>query len=358
MAYSSKKTILIVDDEEINRAVLSAIFDDAYDIEEASDGQEAYEKIIQDPNAYIAILLDIWMPKMDGIEFLRKVDTFSLIEQIPIFLITSETNNDVLKEAYQLGVMDVISKPVIPYMIRRRVQSIIELFESRKQLSNTVNQQRVDIYEKAKKLEELNEGMIVALSTAIEFRSGESGEHVKRIHDITRMMLMETNLGEGLSLDEINNIALASIMHDVGKIAIPDRILNKPSRLTKEEYEIMKTHTTQGASLLDRIPQLKQHSIYPYAYDITLHHHERWDGNGYPDGLKGNEISIYAQIVSLADVYDALVSARVYKEAFTINYALDMIKNGDCGVFNPKLLSSFLEIEPKIRSIYTKQKGE
>ncbi len=354
----SKKTILIVDDEEINRTVLATIFDDAYEIVEASNGQEAYDKILQDSSAFSAILLDVWMPNMNGIEFLRKVAAFSLMGKIPIFLITSETSNDVLKEAYQLGVMDVISKPVIPYMIRRRVQSIIELFESRKQLSDTVYQQRVDIYEKAKKLEELNEGMIVALSTAIEFRSGESGEHVKRIHDITRMMLMETNLGDGLTSEEINNIALASIMHDVGKIAIPDRILNKPSRLTKEEYEVMKTHTTQGALLLEHIPQLKKHSIFPYAYDIALHHHERWDGNGYPEGLKGDEISIYAQIVSLADVYDALVSPRVYKKAFTINYALDLIKNGDCGVFNPELISSFLEIEPKIRSIYTERKGE
>ena len=194
--------------------------------------------------------------------------------------------------------------------------------------------------------------MIEALSAAIEFRDGESGGHVRRIHDITKLMLVRTELGSGLSAQDIDDIALASIMHDVGKIAIPDAILSKPGRLTPEEFEVMKTHTLQGELLLSRIPQLKESGAYRYACDIARHHHERWDGRGYPDGLAGDDISIWAQIVSLADVYDALTSKRVYKSAFSREESLRMIKEGECGVFNPRLLELFLGLEPEINELY------
>ena len=194
--------------------------------------------------------------------------------------------------------------------------------------------------------------MVEALSTAIEFRSGESGDHVRRIRDITALMLHQTELGAGLDEETIDQIALAAVMHDVGKIAIPDAILNKPGRLTPEEFEIMKTHTVQGSLLLSKIPQMREHKAYRYAYDIALHHHERWDGRGYPDGLKGEEISVWAQIVSIADVYDALVSKRVYKDPFGFDKALEMICQGQCGVFNPALLDSFLSVEEQLRHMY------
>ena len=194
--------------------------------------------------------------------------------------------------------------------------------------------------------------MIEALSTAIEFRSEESGDHVRRIHDMTKYLLTYTELGQGLSRENIDYISLASIMHDVGKIAVPDAILNKPGKLTPEEMEIMKTHTVQGALLLERIPQLRTHGAYQYAYDIARHHHERWDGRGYPDGLKGNEISIWAQIVSLADVYDALSCKRVYKDAFSRETVLEMIRDGQCGVFNPRLLECFFAVEERLSGMY------
>ena len=190
------------------------------------------------------------------------------------------------------------------------------------------------------------------MSTAIEFRSGESGEHVRRIHDITAYMLENTPLGNGLSKEEKEQIAIASIMHDVGKIAVPDAILNKPGKLTPDEFEIMKTHTIKGAELLERIPQMKRHNAFKYAYDIARHHHERYDGRGYPDGLKGGEITVWAQIVSLADVYDALVSKRVYKDAYSVDQAVEMIRTGQCGVFDPVLMESFLACEADIRRIY------
>ena len=194
--------------------------------------------------------------------------------------------------------------------------------------------------------------MLESLATAIEFRSDESGSHVRRIHDCTVYLLKHTDLGNGISNDRIDQIGIASITHDVGKIAIPDAILNKPGRLTKDEFEVMKTHTVQGARLLSQISQLKDFGAYQYAYDIALHHHERWDGGGYPHGLKGDEIPIWAQIVSLVDVYDALVSKRCYKDAYSFNVALQMILDGKCGQFNPKLLQCFFQAEPALRALY------
>ncbi len=345
-------TILIVDDDELNRAVLDNIFSSEYSIEEAENGKIGMEKLIDQPEKICAVLLDVVMPVMDGIEVLKKLNERGLTDQIPVFLITAESGDQTLKEAYSLGVMDVILKPVVPYVVRRRINSVIELFRARKRLGNKVAQQQTEIYQQAQQIIELNMGMIEALSTAIEFRSGESGSHVRRIHDITEYMLEHTRLGEGLSKEEIQHIAMASIMHDVGKIAIPDAILNKPGKLTPEEFEVMKTHTLQGAELLEKIPQMKNHKAFRYAYDIARHHHERWDGRGYPDGLREDEISVWAQIVSLADVYDALISKRVYKEAYQVEEALEMIQTGKCGVFNPRLLECFLQVEKQLRNLY------
>lgn len=345
-------TLLIVDDSELNRVILSEIFSGTYKITEAADGAQGWEIYHSHKEEICAILLDVVMPVMDGIEFLKMLRNKGEISDIPVFLITATENTDVLKEAYELGVMDVISKPVVPYMIRRRVDSVIELFRARKQLSEKVRQQNFEILKQAEVIIELNQGMIEALSTAIEFRSGESGEHVRRIRDITKLMLKKTEFGKGLSEYEIEQISLGAIMHDVGKIAVSDQILNKPGKLTPEEYEIMKTHTVKGADLLSRIPQMKAHAAYRYAYDIARHHHERWDGRGYPDGLKGDEIPVSAQIVSIADVYDALVSKRVYKDAIDYDEAVNMIKSGACGVFNPSLLEAFLTIEKECRTLY------
>lgn len=357
-ASTGAGTLLIVDDDEINREILENIFASYYLIEEAENGKEGLESILRDPSRLCAVLLDVMMPEMDGLEVLHHLKAQNLLEKIPVFLITAEASDSVMKEAYQLGVMDVISKPVVPYVVLRRVQSVVELFLARKRLGDTVRLQEQELIERAKKIIELNQGMIETLSAAIEFRNGESGEHVRRIHDITKFLLTHTRLGEGMTAEEIDNIALAAVMHDVGKIAIPDAILGKPGRLTKEEFEIMKTHTVQGGYLLEKIPQLRESGVYEYAYDIALHHHERWDGRGYPDGLKGDEISIWAQIVSLADVYDALTSKRVYKDAFTREESLRMIRDGECGIFNPWLLECFNEVEPEICKLYENMKKE
>ena len=350
------KKMLIIDDDDMNREILANIFEDIYKSDHACNGKEGLQMIYDNQETYCAILLDVMMPIMNGIEVLEALSEQMIASKIPIFLITAERSNEVMRKGYELGVMDIIEKPVIPFVIRRRILSVVELFESRKQLAKKVEYQDWELLKKAKEIIALNEGLIESLATAIEFRDGESGNHVKRIHDITKCILTDTKLGEGLSAQEIDDIALASIMHDVGKIAIPDAILNKPGKLTKEEYEIMKLHTIKGADLLKSIPALRNANVYKYAFDIARHHHERYDGNGYPDRLKGDEISLWAQVVSLADVYDALVSKRVYKNAFSFDDAVKMIVNNECGVFSPKLLSAFLEVEKDIRNIYNKYK--
>ncbi len=351
-AATEGRTLLIVDDDEINREILENIFSESYAIEHAENGRQGLRAILDHRERLCAVLLDVMMPEMDGIQVLRELNRKKLLEEIPVFLITAEASSDVMREAYRLGVMDVINKPVIPYMVLRRVQSVVELYQARRRLNNVVIRQQEDLLSQAAMIINLNQGMIEALSTAIEFRSEESGDHVRKIHDITKYLFSHTELGEGLSDGEIEQIALAAIMHDVGKIAVPDAILNKPGRLTPEEFEVMKTHTVQGAKLLESIPQLKENRAYAYARDIALHHHERWDGGGYPDGLKGEEISVWAQVVSLADVYDALSCKRVYKNAFPREQVLAMIKDGQCGCFNPRLLECFFEAEEELYKLY------
>lgn len=351
------ETLLIVDDEEVNRAILRNIFETDYQILEAEDGLAGLEIIQAQGERLSAVLLDVVMPRMDGIEVLRQLRQRGLTEKIPIFLITADAASATMREAYELGVMDVIFKPVIPYMVLRRVNSVVELFRARRRLGAEVQRQRDQLLLQAQHLAEMSMGMVEALAAAIEFRSDESGEHVRRIRDITCHLLRRTVLGRGIPEDQIRLIGMGAITHDVGKISIPDAILNKRGRLSPEEYELMKSHTVKGAELLSKIPQMREHPAYRYAYDIALHHHERWDGGGYPDGLAGDEIPIWTQVVSLADVYDALVSKRCYKEAFSTQAALEMIFSGQCGVFNPLLLESFRREEPKLRKFYGSGKG-
>lgn len=349
---SEPNTILIVDDDPITRLVLGEIFKSSYDIQEAEDGREGLSLVLADPMRYCAILLDFAMEGMDGLEVLQHLVQRDLLARIPVFLITAETDFDVTRGAYDLGVMDVIGKPIVPYVVERRVKSVIELYQSRRRLSNTVEDQQTQLLAQAKRIINLSNGMIEALAAAIEFRDGESGDHVRRIRTITRLILEGTTLGEGLSAHEIDAIEMASMMHDVGKIAIPDAILCKPGRLTPEEFEVIKSHTIVGADMMERIPQFRQLDAYDFAVDIARHHHERWDGRGYPDGLVGDEISIWSQVVALADVYDALRSKRVYKDAYGREKVMQMITGGECGAFNPGLLKAFEAVEPAIDRLY------
>ncbi len=354
----NKNCMLIVDDDMLNRELLKNIFADLCSFEEAENGKIGLEKVDRYRERLCAILLDVNMPVMDGMALLRVLHDRGVTAVVPVFLITASEEMELAAEAYQLGVMDVITKPVTPFIIYRRVISVVELFEARESLRQTVQQQEKQLQENVDTIDALHRGTIEVLASAIEFRDMESGEHTNRIYAITKHILTHTRMGEGLTPGEIEDIAIGSIMHDIGKIAVSDVILNKPGRLTAEEFETMKTHTVKGAILMEQLNEMQSHPAYGYACDIARHHHERWDGRGYPDGLKGDEISIPSQVVSIADVYDALVSPRVYKRAFSPDRAVEMIRDGQCGVFNPLLLSCFFEVEPIIRTWYGEDGGK
>lgn len=329
------KAILIVDDMEINRGVLAAGFGDEYEILEAENGLEALEQLDNHDNI-AAVLLDLVMPKLDGMGVLKEMKDRGLLVHTPVFIITAADSEKMLMDAYDLGAVDVLSKPFTVFS-KCRISNVIELYRHR-------NDMEAVIAEQIEKLNKVNLSMIETLATLIEFRDGESGEHVRRICGLTDILM--TKVSEmfpeyKMERKEIDKIVTASILHDVGKIAIPDNILNKPGKLEPWEYEIMKEHTTRGCDILTKIPALMDNDIYNYVYDICRHHHERWDGRGYPDGLAGDDISIWAQIVAVADVYDALTSPRCYKKAFSIEKSVNMIRNGECGTFNPKVIAAF-----------------
>ena len=339
-----EKTILIVDDIEVNRALLAENFKDDYEIVEAGDGEEAL-KVLDSGRDIAAVLLDLIMPKMNGLDVLREMNRNGKIKHIPVFLITAANSEEMLSEGYELGAIDIIAKPFMPYFLRCRINNVVELYGHRNELEHIVAKQ-VD------RLNKLNRSIVETLATVIEFRDGESGEHVRRIGRLTEILMTEvsnTYPEYRLPKKEIDKIVTSSTLHDVGKISIPDSILNKPGRLTTEEFEVMKQHTTKGCEILKNVPEILDKGIYNYSYDICRHHHERWDGRGYPDGLKGDDISIWAQVVSVADVYDALTSERVYKKAFDHDTAVKMIYNGECGAFNPKVMKVFESCMDKIK---------
>lgn len=341
------RIVLIVDDIEMNRAILDELFNKTYQVVEAENGLEALEAVERYGDRIAIILLDIVMPKLDGFGVLKELERRNLIESYPVFLITAEDSDEIINKGYDMGVSDVINKPFNPSIIKRRVKNTIELYERRLRMESIIEEQTREIEIQAKKLSETSLAMVDTLSTVIEFRDCESGQHIKRIRTTTKILFHA--LGEvaeeyRFSPSQIEEISVASAMHDVGKIAIPDYILNKPGRLTPDEFEIMKEHTVRGCEILDSVELLRSSDSYVFYHDICRWHHEKWDGKGYPDGLKGNEIPIWSQVVALADCYDALVSRRVYKPPFSHEQAVKMILDGECGLFNPDLLAAFSQV--------------
>lgn len=338
-----KQQILIVDDEEVNRAILNEMFRNEYETIEAANGQDAILQIEKNDNI-VLILLDIVMPVMNGFKVLEYMQEHELLEEIPVILITSEAVQDSEDQAYAYGVADVMHKPFYPHIVKRRSKNIIELYQNKQNMKQRLKEQEEAILAQEQELRENNEFMIDSLSSVVEFRSAETGEHTRRIKYFTRIMLkylMQYYPKYGLTPEHIDKIARASALHDIGKIGIPDAILLKPGRLTPEEFEIMKAHTTIGCDILEKSYRNRNSDFYRYCYEICRFHHERWDGNGYPDHLIGEEIPISAQVVAVADVYDALVSPRVYKSVYANNEAFDMIMNGECGQFSPDILDCF-----------------
>ncbi len=346
-----RNKILIVDDIELNRIILAQLFGNEYEILEAENGQEALKLLEQYSKSIVIVLLDLLMPVLDGFETLNHLQNTKILHHIPVILITGDTSNQAEQKGYELGASDIITKPFDSKIVKRRVSNIIELYEHKNNLELLVEQQTRKIQRQSRKLEETNNQIIETLSTVVEFRNLESGMHIRRIKGFTRVLAryMAKHYPEyGLTEEKIKVIVQVSAMHDVGKIAIPDSILLKPGKLTKEERQIMETHTTKGCEIINTISVLQNKEYFGYTYEICRYHHERYDGGGYPDGLRGDEIPIAAQIVSVADVYDALVSDRVYKSAYSKAEAFEMICEGKCGIFSPKLLDCFRNTRKKL----------
>ena len=339
-----KQKILIVDDSAMNRAMLMDMLENDFEILEACNGAEAMQAVREYGTRIDLMLLDIVMPEIDGFEVLAMMNKCKMIEDIPVIMISAENQMSSIERAYEMGVTDYINRPFNISIVRRRVINTLNLHAKHKKLNRMITDL---VYEK----EQNNTMMVNILSHIVEFRNGESGLHVLHVSSITNLLLQhlikKTDKYQ-LSQNEIYMITTASALHDIGKISIPSAILNKPGRLTNEEFDIMKSHTVAGESMLEEIPIYKHEPLVRIARQICRWHHERYDGRGYPDGLKGEEIPISAQVVSVADVYDALTSERCYKKAFSHEKALQMIVNGECGTFSELLLECLQEIHENI----------
>ena len=344
-----KQQILIVDDSELNREILAEMLHSDFHILEAENGEQCVTMLEQYGTGIALILLDIVMPGMNGFEVLESMTRNHWIEEVPVIMISSENSEPYIRKAYELGVSDYINRPFDAKVVFQRVFNTIKLYAKQRRLIRMVTNQ---IYEKEKN----SRIMVGILSQIMEFRNGESGLHVSHINRLTALLLERLVQKTGqyhLSRSDRELIATASALHDIGKIGIDEKILNKPGKLTHQEFEIMKTHTVIGAFMLKQLTAYQNEPIVKIAYQICRWHHERYDGKGYPDGLKGEDIPIAAQVVSIVDVYDALVSPRVYKKAFPHEQAMQMIMNGECGVFNPLLLECLEEIQDQIRAYDT-----
>lgn len=342
---SEKPSVLIVDGSEMNRIILNEMLKDEYRVLEADNGRTALDLVDRYGDELSLVLLDIIMPGMNGFEVLGELSRRTVADSLPVIMISSEDSDDVVLRAYELGASDYINRPFNARVVRRRVSNTIRLYAKQRRLTSLLSQQYNERVKNSRMLIDIMAGVM-------ELRNGESGLHVTHIEKLTELLLgCLVHRSDQFPLDneQRSTIAMASALHDIGKMSIDDAILNKPGRLTSEEFEIMKTHTTLGADMLFELGhQHAGNSLLEYAYQIARWHHERWDGKGYPDGLKGDEIPIAAQVVSVADVYDALTSVRVYKDAIPHEEAIKMILDGKCGTFNPLLLDCLLEVQDQI----------
>lgn len=344
----SKQKVLIVDDSEMNRALLTDILEGSYDVAEAEDGAQAIEVLSQNDEDFWLVLLDIIMPGIDGFGVLESIREHQWSNRVVVMMISSDGSPENINRAYSLGAFDYISRPFDAMIVHRRVESTLMLFARQDDLERRVKEQVVE-------QQKNNDLMISILSHIVEFRNGESGPHIQHVKGITELLLQHllamTDQYQ-LTEDDIQLIVTASALHDIGKVAIPEEILNKPGRLTDEEFAIMKSHSAIGSQMLLDLPEEQLASpLISVANAICRWHHERYDGRGYPDGLVGEEIPICAQVVSLADVYDALTSERSYKKAFSHEKALSMIIEGQCGTFNPLLLQCLTEASDELAAM-------
>ena len=340
-----ERKLLIADDSELNRAILVSVLEKNFDILEAADGKEAIATLAAHEGNIAALLLDVVMPEADGFEVLEEMNRRGWIDEIPTIMISVETGGSYIDRAFQLGAADYVSRPFVPNMIRRRVINAILLHTKTQKLTGLIADR---FY-----LRERNTDILAAiLGYAVEYRSGERGTHMTNVSRITGLLLhrlLERTDRCPIGPEDIETVCIASSLHDIGKLLIPEDILTKPTALTPGEFDIVKQHTRLGAKIISDLPIYQNETIIKYALEICRWHHERWNGEGYPDGLKGEDIPIAAQVVSLADAYDALTSKRCYKEALSHEKSLEMIRGGECGSFNPLLLECLNDIADTLK---------
>lgn len=357
-----RNKILIVDDSFINRELLTEMLEDEYEVITCENGLQALELMEENYNELAIILLDLVMPVLDGVGFLKALQNKPIMKDIPILVISGETNVETEIKCFDYGVFDFIKKPFDNRLVKKRIKNAVDLYMYKNNLEERVAEQTSVISEQynllkhqADQLAKSNVSIIEILGTIVEYRNLESGEHIQRVKSYTRILgeqLMEDYPEYNLTSKQLNVIVSASALHDVGKIAIPDSILLKPGRLTKEEFEYMKEHTTKGCEIINNIRGVWSEEYAKASYEICRHHHERYDGRGYPDGLLGENIPM---LVAVADVYDALVNERVYKSAFSADKAFNMIINGECGTFSPKLMDCFTKCRDRFESLAGEQ---
>lgn len=361
-----RNKVLVVDDVELNRDLLEEMLKDEYDVIKAEDGEMALKLIWEHQEEIAVILLDLIMPKVDGYTVLEKIKSNNFMDKIPVLIISGESSVETETQCFDYGISDFIKKPFDNRLVKKRVKNIVDLFAYKNNLEEKVAEQTQTLRKQYKILhmqaEELHQNkakIIEILGTVVEYRNLESGEHINRVKGFTRIMaekMMEKYPEYGLTPRVVEIISSAAALHDIGKIAIPDNILLKPGRLTPEEFDCMKTHTTKGCEILESIEGAWDEEYGKVSYEICRYHHERYDGKGYPDALKEDEIPISAQLVSVADVYDALVTERVYKHAIPKDEAFQMILDGKCGLFSPKLMDCFKDVRGAFEELADKQK--
>lgn len=357
--------ILIVDDVEINRIMIGTILEEDYTIVCADSGKTALEILDAMKDEIAAILLDLIMPEMDGFQVLEALNKNGIIKKIPVLIISGENSVENENRCFELGIADFIGKPFNNMIVKKRVSNVAAFYDYKNTLEEKVTEQTAVLrraYQTLKvqteKLKRRNQEIIEVLGTVVEYRNLESGEHIQRVKGYTRILaecFMREYPEYKFTQESIDMIVSASALHDIGKIAIPDSILQKPGRLTKDEYEYMKSHTTRGSEILDAIKSGWDKEAKQISHEIIRHHHERYDGKGYPDGLEGDNIPLSAQFVSVADVYDALVNERCYKDAYSVEEAYHMIIRGECGVFSPRLLECFRKVRKEFEELTLKK---
>lgn len=342
---AAKPRVLIVDDSELNRDLLKEMLRDRYEVLEAADGEKGLALLYELGTKISLVLLDVVMPKLGGFDVLAVMQKERWLDDIPVMMISAEDSPAFIQKAYDMGASDYITRPFNMNVVRQRSDNITKLYAKQRRLLSLVSSQ---IQEK----ERNNHIIISILSEVVGLKNGESRKHILSVSRITELLLsrvMQRTSRYHLTWQDEALITNAAALHDIGKIGIDEKILNKPGKLTKEEFEIMKTHTLIGAKMVEHLEAFREEPFVKVTYAICRWHHERWDGRGYPDGLKGDAIPISAQIVSIADVYDALTSKRVYKDAFAHEKAIWMILNGECGLFNPLLLDCLLDIKDSLK---------